>query len=107
MANVPEETTSFVTVAPKDDAGLGAAPSSGNYRVHDVESGDEILGTTAMPTLSASMKVTMPGATINKLVDKSRAFERRRMTVELSYGAGDPLNGHYIWTVEKLTDLPA
>ncbi len=106
MAAIPEETTCFVTIKPKDDAGGGAIPVSGNYRVHDVESETEILGTTAVGALSTSMKITLPGATINALIDKERAYERRRMTVELLYGGGDPLNGEYIWTVEKLTDLP-
>jgi hypothetical protein len=105
MASVPEGTTCYVTVVPRDKAKAAAAPTSGNYRIHDVDSGDEIVGTTGL-TPSASMEIVCTGSTVNALLDADRKSERRRVTVDLQYGGGDDLNGEYTYTVKRLIDLP-
>lgn len=105
MARIPEQTTCYVTVVPRDKTGTAGAPSSGNYRVHDVKSGDEIVAETAL-SASASMEIVLLGTTVNAFVDRSNKTEKRRVTVDLLFGAGDPLNDEYVYTIERLTDLP-
>ena len=99
--DVPEKTTCYVTAEPKDKDGNAEAPTSATYKIHDIESGVELVAATAL-TPATSMEIVCKGGVANVLQDSSRDFERRRVTVECDYGSDDTLNGEFIYTVRNL-----
>lgn len=98
---VKEQSTCYVTVVPRDKNGDAEQPTAANYWVHDVKSGEEVVGVTVL-TPSASMEIELKGATVNALIDGTRKTEKRRVTVQCDYGSDDELWDEFIYTIKAL-----
>ena len=98
---VPEKTTYVVTLSFADEAGNAVTPSSGTYRVDDVESGTEIKGTTAFSPSGSPCQLVI-AATDNAMHDPARTSERRLVTVTVQYGAGRQITGEHLFIIRNL-----
>jgi hypothetical protein len=105
MPEVNENSTCYLTVEPKDKDGAAAAPASGTFEVHDLESLTELVAATAL-TPSSSMEITLSGPIANVLQNSANTTEQRKVTIRLYFGVGDELNDEYIYTVNALDYVP-
>lgn len=105
MPEVNERSTAYLTVEPKDKDGAAAAPASGTYEVHDLDTLTELVAPTAL-TPSTSMEIVLSGPIANVLQDPENTTEQRKVTIRLYYGANDELNDEYLYTVNALDYVP-
>lgn len=97
---VNEESTAYLQVSLLDRTGANSSPLTLTFRVHDVESGTEMVATTSIsPVSPATITLTPTANTILKRVHK---YETRRVTVDATYGSGDVLHDDYDYLVRNL-----
>jgi hypothetical protein len=100
MDTVNEGTTAYLSVQFLDKAGSAAAPSSVSYRIDCLTTGTAVLApTSATPGSTVELTIT---ATQNAILG-GRPFERRRVTVEAGYGAGDGVKSQFDYLVRNLS----
>lgn len=101
MANVVmEKSSAYLSVSFRDKAGAESNPASASWKAHDKASGRELQAETALPS-GATVEITLPPS-INTLVDTSKSFEIRVITVEALFGANDGVNQQFEYTVTNL-----
>lgn len=89
-----------------DKTGAPATPSSITYRVDDVTGlsesavGVRVRADTSVATAS-SVEITLDSVD-TAVLDASKTFETRRVTVKASYGASDTLNDQFFFYVRNL-----
>ena len=104
MQEVPERTTSYLTVTFKDKTGAQAAPSSATYRIDCVTTGAALKGATAMGA-AAVVELTI-AASENAIQNEQNALETKRVTVVALYGAGEQVTAEYDYLVRNLKHVP-
>lgn len=97
---VNEASTAYLAVAFYDKAGSLDTPASVSYRIDDVDSGDPVKGDTPIGAAS-SIEITLSPAD-NAMVDSTKRFEMRRVTVEATYGVSDKVQDEYLYKVKNL-----
>lgn len=104
MANVVmEKSTAYLSVSFRDKSGAAQAPTAATYKVHDKGSGQVLLPETTLEP-AATVEITLPPS-LNTLVDPSRSFETRVVTVAATFGVDDGVTNQYEYTVENLRYL--
>jgi hypothetical protein len=104
MARVNEKTTSYLTVKFYDKDKVLAAPSTITYTVYDVDTNTKIIDTTSV-TPGSTVEITLPGGTANVIVTTGKRIEKRRVTIQASYGGSDTLKENYFYEVVNLEDV--
>jgi hypothetical protein len=102
---VAENSTYVLTVAFTDRNGNPATPSEATYRIDEStqEGGDdsEVLDDTAISPLASSVDISLTPAN-NAIIDPTRAFEERVVTVTATYGVNDVKVDEYRYRVRNL-----
>lgn len=86
MKEILEGSTCFVRIDFKDENGADVMPTSGRYRVHDAESGTQIVDWTMFMPSGAYITLAVDSNS-NRLIDQAHVRETRVVTVEFTYGA--------------------
>lgn len=100
MIDVNERTTALLTIKMYNQAGALAAPSSADYTIHDLKSGNEVRSSTPLAG-GDSVPLTLTEDD-TKIVNVKNKYEIRRVTVIAQYGASDYLTGEYDYRVKNL-----
>lgn len=101
MDQVNEGSTAYLTVTFLDKNGEQAAPASATWEAHDAVSGTVLQAATAIG-VAGEVEITIPPA-VNAILDDSKPWEQRRITIKASYGAADALNGYFDYQVINLS----
>lgn len=96
---VNEKSTAYLTVTCKDKAGAQAAPSALSYRIDCLTTGQVLLEDTALAA-AAEVEITLTPAQ-NAILGGNQQ-ERRRVTVQATYGAADAVNAEFEYVVRNL-----
>jgi hypothetical protein len=80
METVPERSRKSWRVTFTDDDGEVVAPTTIRYRVHDEDSGTELVAWTAV-TPSGRVTITIP-ASANRILDNTNTREIKVLTVQ-------------------------
>lgn len=102
-SSIIEESACFITVNFLDESGNPFVPSSAQYRIDDVASERQILGWTALESLSSTMIIAVT-ATQNELL--GRPFETHQCLVQLTDGNGNVDNVRVTWDICQVVGLP-
>ena len=100
MQQVNAGTTAYLTIAPVDQNGNPAAPTSGTFRVDDAATGTSLIPATAI-TPGTSIPITLTSVA-TAAVGISLAPQTRIVTINLVYGTNDNLNIVYTFQVIPL-----
>jgi len=103
---IDERTTAYLQVDFLDKDGAAAVPSTVSYRIDDItDAGDYAAGTQIRAPTSvspaASVEITLD-ASDTTILSPASSFERRRVTVTATFGAGDEINSQYFFIVRNL-----
>lgn len=104
MDTVNESTTFVVTLTFTDEDGDAVTPTSGTYRIDDVDAGTEILDDTAFSPSASTHDITITAAQ-NAILDSTLKTEKHRMTVTWLYGGTKQGNEEYIFGVVNLAKI--
>jgi len=96
-----EGQTGYITAAFEDEDGSTVVPTTITYRVHDLDSGDELLGDTVFSVPAASISIELPPA-VNKIVDDTKDLEVHVCTVVADYASTKRITGEYRFGVVNL-----
>lgn len=97
---VNELSTAYLTVTCKDKAGVLAVPASVSYRIDCLTTGVAIRPLTALVPASEIEIKLAPADNTMQLA--GNVEERRLLTLQASYGAGDGVNSEYEYLVKNL-----
>jgi hypothetical protein len=86
---VNERSSWPTTIVFTDENGDPVVPASASYRIDDVGTGIEIVGDTAITSLASTVNIIWPPSSTS-ILDDTKPYETRRMTVEWTYGATSP-----------------
>lgn len=100
MRGVLNERSSLTLTAEFfDENDAPAVPDAAEYRIHDLATGTEILGTTALPlATSVDIEITMDQ---NRCLTEN-AQETRIVTVEFDYGVGKHGTDEFAYRIKNL-----
>lgn len=102
MARIINELSqAVVTVTPFDVNNDPYTPISARYRVDDCTSETEMVGWTAITSLSTSMEVIIPGS-VNTIVNDRHKKETKVVTVNTDSGLDTEHNEDYKYDVKNL-----
>ncbi len=102
MDTVNEGTTAYLSVSFLDKLGAPVAPSSVAWRIDCLTTGTAVLASTpATPGTVVELVITPA----HNAILGSRPFERRRVTVEAGYGAGDGIKSQFDYLVRNLSAI--
>ena len=97
---VNENSTSYVTVVPKDKDGVAATPATLKYQIDCVTTGTNMKAETAL-TPGTSVEITIT-PTENAINDQNNSHEERVVTVTAGYGASDQVIEEFDYLVINL-----
>ena len=100
LERVNEKSTAWLKLTFRDKAGAAQAPASATYRIHDVGSGVLVREATLLD-LSSEVEIELTDGD-NTLRNAAAPYEKRRVTVEAQYGAGDSVTGEFVYLVLNL-----
>lgn len=90
VQQVNERSTAVITASFFDADGEPAIPSSLVYSVWCMTTGEQLRAETSLTPVAVA-EITLD-ATDTAIQDATNSFERRRVTVSATYGAGDELH---------------
>ena len=99
---VNEGNSGVIAVNLLDKNGAAAVPGTLSYRIDCLSNGVEVLGWTAMtPAALAEIPLTSQDT---RIINRTNAKERKRITIFATYGAGgvDNAASEYDFTVNRL-----
>jgi len=102
MDTVNEGTTAYLEVAFLDKAGAAALPTGVTYRIDCLSTGTAVKASTSV-TPATSVEITL-SALDNAIIGNAPA-ERRRVTVEATYGVADAVRSQYDYLVRNLSAI--
>lgn len=105
MEIINENTTLIVRLSFKDENSIGVIPSAAQYRIDDVDSGAQILDWTSFTPSADTHDLTITAAQ-NAIMASDREQEKKRVTVEITYGVTDnKATDEYVYVVKNLTKI--
>jgi hypothetical protein len=105
MEIINEKTTLILRLSFKDESSIGVIPTAAQYRIDDVESGTQILDWTSFAPSAATHDLTITDVQ-NAIIDTAVERERKRVTVQITYGAtSKKVTDEYIYAVKNLTKI--
>lgn len=103
MAEVPEQSTAWLTVTFKNRSGLLEAPSSFRYRI-DTNEGIEVKDWETISNPSASYEITLTPSD-NSITGSNQIVQKNIVTVNATFGAGDERNQKFDYNVRNLSKI--
>ena len=103
MITVNEKTTCALVLSFTDETGAAVTPSSGSYRIDDVDSGTQVLGDTAFTPTSATHSLVITAAQNSQI--STNPSEGRRVTITWLYGSGKQGTAEHIYLLKNLPKL--
>lgn len=100
MEPVNERTTKYLELAFTDKNGDPVVPSTLNYRIDCLTSGEAVVDDTSVAT-AASVEIEITAAQ-NAMRNQGNATETRRITLKATYGGGGELNQQIDYQVVNL-----
>lgn len=100
MEEINEKSVAVLTLLFKDEDGALITPSSTSYRLDDKASGASILAPTAIVPVDGMYDVIITAAQ-NAILDNTKSYETKVVTVSWTYGTGDA-NAAYEYKVKNL-----
>ena len=89
----------------RDKDGVAAQPTSSYYAIHDIDSGGQIRGSTALAPTGGVVEITL-NLVDNTMVDPEKDTEGRRVTVVGVYGADQHVHKEYKYRLNNLKKIP-
>lgn len=105
MDTVNENSTAYISVTFYDKDEIAAQPSSATYDLVDENTGDVLRDNVTLSPTGGIVEITLTKAD-NVIIDATRTFEHRRLTVHGVYGADDEIHSEYVYEVENLHEVP-
>lgn len=99
MNQVTAGTTAYLQVAFRDKDGTAALPTTVNYEVKCLSTGNTVVASTSV-TPATSVTITLT-PTANTLQSSSNVYETRRVIITAGYGAGDSLVDFYDYQINS------
>lgn len=96
-----ERSTWITNVAFTDENGNPVTPSAAEYRIDDVGLGIEIRGDTDISSLAENIDIEWTPSDTT-ILDQTRAYETRCMTVKWSYAGSKQNTGKYLLDIVNL-----
>lgn len=112
MQFVPEQSRAGWRFLYEDEDLKPFAPATAQHRVHDKDTGQELLSWTADAvetiagpgsTLKASFSDIVIPASVNRILNDSNAYETRVITVQSDFGTDDQLTAEREYRVKNLS----
>lgn len=104
MEYVNEKTSCKIRVTFKDEDKAAVTPSSGTYSLYDELSGTVILAPTAF-TPTSNIHDFNISATQNQIIDSTKAFEVKLLTLTYNYGISKSGTEEYRYRVRNLNRI--
>lgn len=107
MDVINEKSSWFVTCAFADEEGAAVTPSSGSYRIDNLEADGsyaEVRAETPFAPSGPEHEIEITAAE-NAMLDQGRASETRVLTVTFSYGADRQGTAEYRYIVRNLGSI--
>jgi len=105
MTRVNERSASVWSFSFLDPTGALATPTSVTYRIDCLTSGAAILALTGVASPASSIDVPV-SSDLNAIQNQGNAIERRRVTVNAVYNAGDEVHEQFDYEVVNLNFVP-
>ena len=103
LQQVNEKSTAWLKLTFRDKAGAAQAPTSATYRIHDVGSG-ALVREAVLSSPASEVEITLTDED-NTLRNAAAPYEKRRVTVEASFGQGDAVTAEYVYLVLNLAGV--
>lgn len=101
---VKEQNTGYLTVTFYGKDGKAEAPSTVKYKVHDVDTGTEVLAET--PVTPAKVVELVLTDSINTFLNDENEPEHRLVTVIAGYGGqGESQKDQYVYRIDPLDEI--
>ena len=100
MKTFSEKGGATVTAHPRDRNGALFVPSNARYRIDDLRSRNALVAWTAL-TPAKSMTITI-AESVNKIIDSTRKFETKVVTVEVDHGLDSARPDEIFYRVKNL-----
>lgn len=105
MEIINENTTLILRLSFKDENSIGVIPATAQYRIDDVESGTQILAWTSFTPSADTHDLTITAAQ-NAIISSDQEREKKRVTVEITYGAtSKKATEEYVYAVKNLMKI--
>jgi hypothetical protein len=101
MLTIPEKSRQGFAFIFEDESLQAFTPVTARYRVHDPETALELIGWTDLSPAS-TVTVVIP-ATANRIVDDSKAYELRTVTVQSDFDTDNQLSQDRTYRVQNLS----
>jgi len=101
MLTIPEGSRQGFAFIFEDEALEPFVPLTVRYRLHDPETDLELIPWTQV-TPDTTVEVILP-ASANRIVDTSKAYEMRTLTVQSDYDTDDQLSQDRTYRVQNLS----
>jgi len=103
---INERSTAIVTLSFKDEDGVNAIPTSGVYRLTDLRSGTTIRNWTALPSLAASVEITLTQSD-TRILTSTNDYEERLITVFWKYSTTKHGSDDYRVRIRNMHNITA
>jgi len=103
MVEVNEGDTPDILISFYNNSEELTAPTTASWLLMDVDTGTELIASTDISPIASSVVVSIP-ATGTTILNDSRKFEKRKMIVNATFGAGRKKFGEYIFQVKNLVE---
>jgi hypothetical protein len=101
MLTIPEQSRQGFAFIFEDENLESFVPATVRFRVHDPETALELIA-WAEVTPDSTVNVVIP-ATVNRILDDSKAYEMRTVTVQSDYDTPHQLSQERTYRVENLS----
>lgn len=101
---VDEKTTAYLTVQFKDKDGNLQNPVTSAYKVHDEDTGTELVSTTVLSPTGGEVEIILAGVAV-KMHDETKPKETHVVTINATYAGGQELNADFRFRVKNLSHV--
>jgi hypothetical protein len=101
MIETNEKSTLVITVTFKDENNELVIPTSAEYRIDDVNSGNMIRDWTPMPSLASSVDIVI-SASESSIIASKRIYEDKELTVRFTYSANKAGSAQQLFRVRNM-----
>ena len=102
---VNERATITINISFYDKDSVLTIPTSFKYKIIDILSGTVIIDTTTVSPGTSVYGLVVPSAS-NAVLDNTKTFERRRLTVQWYNGAVLTGTAEYIYQIKNFNEVP-
>ena len=103
LVEVNEGDMPTLTVSFYNESDVLTAPASATWSIIDVDTGTEMMASTAISGIASSVALTVPAAA-TAIVNDAKKYETRRVIVEATFAASRKKFGVYNFQVKNLVE---